>query len=108
MSYKVVTIAPFRKEAKRLIKKFPSLKLELANISRQLSVDPSMGTALGNNCYKIRLSITSKGTGKAGGARIITHFYVANNTVFLLFIYDKSDQGSISDSHIKALLALIE
>jgi len=108
VSYRIATIAPFRKEAKRLIKKFPSLKHELANISSQLSIDPTIGTSLGNNCYKIRLAIASKGTGKAGGARVITHFYVANNTVFLLFIDDKSDQGRISDSQIKALLALIE
>lgn len=55
MSYKVDTIAPFRKEAKKLIKKHPSLKNELARLGSRLSTDPTTGTALGNNCYKIRL-----------------------------------------------------
>ena len=107
MSYKVDTIAPFRKEAKKLIKKYPSLKNELAELGSQLSIDPAGGTALGNNCYKIRLAIASKGKGKSGGARVFTHFYVTDNTVFLLSIYDKSVQDSISDSEIKALLRLI-
>ena len=108
MSYKVDTIAPFRKEAKKLIKKYPSLKIELAELGSRLSTDPTAGSALGNNCYKIRLAIASKGKGKSGGARLITHFYVADNTVFLLSIYDKSDQENISDSQIKALLKLIQ
>jgi hypothetical protein len=108
MSYKVDTIAPFRKQAKKLIKKYPSLKNELAELGSQLSTDPTAGTALGNNCYKIRLAIASKGKGKTGGARVITYFYVADNTVFLLSIYDKSDQENISDSQIKALLKLIQ
>jgi mRNA-degrading endonuclease RelE of RelBE toxin-antitoxin system len=56
MSYKVDTIAPFRKEAKKLIKKYPSLKNELAELGQQLSADPTAGTPLGNNCYKIRLA----------------------------------------------------
>ncbi|TVR83809.1 MAG: hypothetical protein EA409_02265 [Saprospirales bacterium] len=108
MSYKIETIAPFRREVKKLIKKYPSLKNDLANLGIKLSTNPSVGKALGNNCYKIRLAITSKGKGKSRGARVITHFYVADNTVFLLSIYDKSDQENISDSQIKALLKLIQ
>jgi len=108
MSYKVDTIAPFRKEAKKLTKKYPSLKNELAELGSQLSTDPTAGTSLGNNCYKIRLSIASKGKGKSGGARVITYFYVAEHTVFLLSIYDKSEQENIPDSQIKALLKLIQ
>ena len=108
MSYKVDTIAPFRKEAKKLIKKYPSLKSELALLGSQLSENPKKGTSLGNNCYKIRLAIASKGKGKAGGARVITHFYVSDQTVFLLSIYDKSDRENISTSQIKDLLKLIQ
>ena len=89
MIYKVDTIAPFRKEAKKLIKKYPSLKSELAELGSPLSTTPTFGTALGNNCYKIRLAIASKAKGKSGGAGVITHFYVADDTVFLISIFDK-------------------
>lgn len=108
MSYKVNTTATFRKEAKKLVKKYPSLKNELAELGKNLASDPTQGTSLGNNCYKIRLSIASKGKGKSGGGRVITHFYVAQQTVYLLSIFDKSEQETISVSEIKELLKLIQ
>lgn len=108
MSYKVDTIAPFRKEAKKLIKKYPSLRDELETLGNRLSDDPTLGTALGNNCFKIRIAIASKGKGKSGGARVITHFYVSQDTVFLISIFDKSDRENISDAQIKALLKMIQ
>ena len=60
-----------------------------------------MGTSLGNNIYKIRMSITSKGKGKSGGARIITCVKIIDGIVFLVSIYDKSEQANINDKEIK-------
>lgn len=107
MSYKIDTIANFRKEAKKLTKKYPSLKTELQQLGNQLIENPALGTSLGNNCYKIRMAIASKGKGKSGGARVITHFYVSDETVFLLSIYDKSDKENISDKELVELLKKI-
>ena len=107
MSFSVDTIAPFRRAFKKLNKKYPSLKSEIAELGQKLAENPSLGTPLGNDCYKIRMAIASKGKGKSGGARIITHFYVADNTVFLISIYDKSEQENIPINEIKALLKLI-
>lgn len=76
MSYSVVTIPPFDRQLKRLVKKYPSLKNEIAELGKLLIEDPASGTPLGNDCYKIRLAIASKGKGKSGGARVITHFYI--------------------------------
>ena len=108
MSYSIVTIAPFDKQLKRLAKKYPSLKNEVAKLGRALTDAPTTGTPLGNNCYKVRLSIASKGKGKSGGARVITHIYVEGRFVYLLAIYDKSEQKNISDTHILALLKVIK
>jgi len=80
----------------------------LAELGSQLSEKPTLGTPLGNNCYKVRLAIASKGKGKSGGARVITHCYVTGDTVFLLSIFDKSEQESISDNEIKNLLKPIQ
>jgi len=66
--------------------------------------NPKEGTPIGNDSYKIRMFIESKGKGKSGGARVISHFYVANSTVYLLSIYDKSEQESISDKEIKGMI----
>ncbi len=59
---------------------------------------------MAKSCYKIRLSITSKGKGKSGGARIITHVYAEGKTVFLLSIYDKSEREDIGAQEIERLL----
>ena len=41
-------------------------------LEKELIKDPRLGVPLGNDRYKIRLKITSKGKGKSGGARVIT------------------------------------
>lgn len=67
-----------------------------------------IGTPLGNECYKIRLAIRSKGQGKSGGARVITHVWVSETTVFLLSIYDKSEAETISDKDLKERLKYLK
>lgn len=62
------------------------------------------GTAIGNNCYKIRLAISSKGKGKSGGARLITNIVITEETVYLLSIYDKSEKENLSDKELLELL----
>jgi len=108
MKFNVLSISPFDRQLKRLTKKFPSLKAEYAALIEELEENPEKGTPIGDNCFKIRLAITSKGRGKSGGARVITHIYIENETVFLLAIYDKSEQANISDKELRELLAKIE
>lgn len=106
MSYNIELTDNFKKEAKSLIKKYPSLKTEIADLGEALSEDPTIGTHLGNDVYKIRLAIKSKGKGKSGGARAIYFIKVINETVYLLSIYNKGDRDSITDAEIEALLKL--
>ena len=108
MKYNVLTIPPFDRQMKRLTKKYPSLKAEYIGLIENLEENPKKGIFLGNNCFKIRLTIASKGRGKSGGARVITHFYIEKETVFLLAIYDKSEQADISDKELRELLLEIE
>lgn len=66
------------------------------------------GQPLGRDCYKIRLAIGSKGKGKSGGARVITCVKIIDGIVYLLTIFDKSDQDTVSDKQLKALLKMLE
>lgn len=68
MSYKIIAIETFEKEARPLIKKYHSLAKELAQLGKSLEENPEQGTGIGKGCYKIRLAIESKGKGKSGGA----------------------------------------
>lgn len=108
MRFEVLTIPPFEKQIKRLCKKYSSLKREFAELIEALETNPTNGTGLGSNCYKIRISIASKGKGKSGGARVITHVKIIQRSVYLLSIFDKSELENISDKELKSLLEHIE
>ncbi|MFO7657791.1 MAG: type II toxin-antitoxin system RelE/ParE family toxin [Bacteroidales bacterium] len=108
MSYNILTIPPFDRQLKRLAKKYPSIKSDITGLARQIMKDPATGKPLGKDCYKIRMAIKSKGKGKSGGARVITHFVVAGGIIYMLTIYDKSDKEDISDKELEELLKFIE
>ncbi|MCC6515155.1 MAG: hypothetical protein IT275_02265 [Chitinophagales bacterium] len=108
MNYKVIPVDKFKKEAKRLIKKYASLKDELAELGQILSEKPDYGTPLGNDTYKIRISIKSKGKGKSGGARIITYLVSAQKEIYLLTIYDKSEFDTINVATLKKIIIAIQ
>ena len=104
MSYSVIALPSFRKKLKQLAKKYPSLKTYLAILFESLEANPIQGISLGKNCYKIRLAISSKHKSKSGGARLITNFVIADETVYLLSIYDKSDTDNLSNKELSELL----
>jgi len=60
MSYNVVTIPPFDRQLKRLVKKYPSLKVEYAELVDSLEENPEQGNAMYNNCYKYELPLNLK------------------------------------------------
>ncbi len=107
MSYNIELTGLFEKQLKRLVKKFPSLKKEFGQLIKSLKEDPKQGTAIGNSCFKIRLAIASKGKGKSGGARIITHVQVTKEVIYLFSIYDKSEQSDITDSDLNEWVKMV-
>ena len=104
MSYKIITTHTFVRELKRLAKKHRSIKTDVYKLGEQLEENPTMGDEVIEHCYKIRMAITSKNKGKSGGGRVITYVYVAQETVFLLSIYDKGEQKDISNQELKELI----
>jgi hypothetical protein len=102
----------FQKQASRLIKKYTSLSEELKNLETLLAEKPDYGVPLGKDCFKIRLAVKSKGKGKRGGMRVITHVLISlergenssNDTVYLLALYDKSEQEAVSDQDLQSFL----
>lgn len=105
MSYEVRAIPEFERRLKALAKRYRSVRSDFAELVSELERDPRTGAALGRNCYKVRMRIASKGKGKSGGARVITYVHVAGSRVWLLTIYDKSRQSTISDKDLSALLS---
>ncbi len=115
MNCKIITIDEFKRDAKKLLKKYASLKTELAQLETELLQNPRFGTLIKENTYKIRLAVKSKGKGKSGGMRVITHVIEAileiteneieqDFTIFLLTIYDKSEIENITDNNLNYLI----
>jgi hypothetical protein len=80
------------------MKKFPSLVSELDALEDQLKENPEIGESLGGGLFKLRLASRDKGKGKSGGFRIITYLVseqLDSKEIFLVVIYDKSEEGSI-------------
>lgn len=105
----------FKREAKPLLKRHKSLSADLAELEKDLLSNPLQGTPLGDNTFKIRLKIASKGKGKSGGARVISYVEtelvinletdISETTVVnLISIYDKADTDTIGDKELKRLI----
>lgn len=97
----------FARQFKRLAKKYRSLPDDLRKWREEIVRNPLVGDDLGGGVRKIRLSITSKGKGKSGGARILTLNVIVDEAqmkVTLLTIYDKSEISAVSDGFIEYLL----
>jgi len=106
MNYKIVTTDDFDKEVKSLAKKYQSFIEDLKNFKKELLKNPEMGEKLGSNARKVRMAIASKNKGKRGGARVITCDVLINieyTKIYLLTIYDKGEQKSISKKEIEIL-----
>ncbi len=103
----VVSFELFTKEAKRLCKKFKSLKGEIFTLMDSLKIEPKQGTYLGSGLFKIRLASQSKGKGKSGGFRVVTYYIVETKevqTVYLVTIFDKSEEENISKTILEELV----
>jgi len=105
----------FKKQAKPLLKKFSSLRKDLSQLESELIKNPHLGVPIGKSSYKIRLAVKSKGKGKRGGLRVISHIeteiigIIENEgeeiIVNLISIYDKSETESITDKELNDLIS---
>lgn len=69
----VVVLDSFKRDAKRLQKKYQSLKIELEGFIKQTEESGAQGTSLGGGIFKARIAVKSKGKGKSGGLRLISY-----------------------------------
>lgn len=97
----------FKRQARRLNKKYRSLTEDLKTLQDELKENPFQGTDLGGGVRKIRMAISSKGKGKSGGARVLTlNVLVSDDAeVTLLTIYDKNEIENVSDEYIMWLVS---
>ena len=97
----------FKRQFKRLSKKYRSLIDDVETFQKELMENPFQGDCLGGGVRKIRMAIGSKGKGKSGGARVLTLTVLVTDDadVTLLTIYDKDEISNVSDEYIKWLVS---
>lgn len=104
-----ITIGPeFKREFKRLSKKYHSLLDDLEFMEKDIINNPFLGDDLGSGIRKVRMAIASKGKGKSGGARILTLNLLLDTEsmeITLLTIYDKGEISNVKDDFIKYLIS---
>lgn len=103
MNYKIETIPRFEKDVKTLKKKFPKIKNDLEKFINELSSSPQLGTNLGDNIFKVRVSNSSIPIGKSGGFRVIT-YYKKDDTLYLVTIYSKTEQDTILTERLRRIV----
>ena len=84
MSFEVITTARFERKIRRFRKKYASTDDDYERLLDELEAAPSLGDALGRYCFKVRMLIKSKNTGKSGGARVITCVKIVGEKIYLL------------------------
>ena len=99
----------FKRQLKRLAKRYRHIKQDLAPIIAALEAggmpgDQVVGTDY--TLYKVRAKNSDSNKGKSGGYRII-YYVVTDTRRILVTIYSKSDQGDIGSSVLNQLLAEI-
>lgn len=107
MNVHVVYGPEFKRQFKRLAKKYHSLKSDYDAWLDEIIKDPLTGDDLGGGVRKIRMAIADKGKGKSGGARILTLNVLVSEDgmhVTLLTIYDKGEISNVKDEFIEFLI----
>lgn len=106
MQYKISFTSQFTTEFKHLSKRHRSLLTDFETFKDSLMADPFQGVELSPGIRKIRLTISSKGRGKSGSARVITATAVISEEegrIGFLYIYDKADASSVKLNVIKEM-----
>lgn len=111
MTVSIDYLPEFERRAKALAKKYKSFPTDYDAFLEELERNPFSGESLGHNTYKYRMTITAKGKGKSGGARVITYNVQQDSDdilITLMSIYDKSEIDNVSDAYLRQLVQSIE
>lgn len=60
----------------------------------------------GNGLRKLRWA--AGGKGKRGGIRVIYYFYLAEEIIYMIYSFRKSDQADLTKAQLKALTQYVE
>ena len=107
---KVVESDEFRKDIKKIGKRYRSVKQDVRSLTAQLINGETPGDRITGNkypVYKVRVKNSDIKKGQSGGYRVI--YYIRTAEVILLTnIYSKSDRSDISNKEVEDVIGQYE
>lgn len=106
MSIELVFTDRFKRDIRRLSKRYRSIRVDLQSLIEQLEAGELPGDQISDINYivfKVKVKNSSIQKGKSSGYRVI-YYNKASNQILLLTIYSKSDQSSIDAAEIREII----
>jgi mRNA-degrading endonuclease RelE of RelBE toxin-antitoxin system len=89
----------FKKQLKRLKKKYPKIKNDLLKKLGTLNINQEI--SIGRSIYKVRIASSDTNKGQSGGFRSYIYLYRKKKILIPLCIYAKSDSVGITENELK-------
>jgi mRNA-degrading endonuclease RelE of RelBE toxin-antitoxin system len=96
----------FKKNLKKLEKKYRSIEEDLEPLIQQLESGETPGDRISGNkypVYKARVKNSDNKKGQSSGYRVI-YYTITTDAILLTTIYSKSERGNISNREIEDLI----
>lgn len=108
--YQVLDVPAFENDLIKIARKYPSVIDEIDNLFEQFEKGNLEGNRVpglklkGNRVFKTRMANPDANKGKSGGFRVIWYLVTANNDIYPITTYSKSDKVDIKRSKISRLI----
>jgi mRNA-degrading endonuclease RelE of RelBE toxin-antitoxin system len=100
----------FRKEVKKLLKRYNSARKDIEPLIKQLESGEIPGDRIAENkypVYKVRVPNSDTRKGKSSGYRVI-YYTMTPEAILLTAIYSKSDRRNISNKEVEDIIGEYE
>src|SRR5699024_10104522 len=108
--YRVLDVPAFDNDLIKIARKYPSVIEDISNLFDSFEKGKIEGNPVprlklkGNKVFKTRMANPDANRGKSGGFRVIWYLVTANNDIYPITIYSKSDQVDINPNEITKLI----
>lgn len=81
---------------------------DVRSLERQLSENPRTGVVLSGSGGARKVRVARQGRGKSGGARVVYFFDEPCEQVYLLFVFPKNVQATLTPEQARRVRALVQ
>ncbi len=79
-----------------------------ADLQMELVKDPTKGKVIQGTGGLRKIRRAARGKGKRGGARVIYYFVLVDETIYMIFVYDKGEAEDLTADQKKTMKAVAQ